>query len=141
MSNVLTARFSVGPLCVDTADLIAGVPLLASLVAGILAWPELPGEMAVHFQAGNPDWFVAKPLGVSLVPAIGFATIAFVRTQIPDGLTRLLNVGFVGLTLSIGQGYVLAWNLGYELTPLVVLVPALGGGALLVLADTLWLDE
>jgi uncharacterized membrane protein len=125
-------RVSLGSVDLDGADLLAVVPLVGSLLAGLLASPALPAEMAVHFPGGGPDQFVSKSVGAWLVPAIGFAAVAVTRRQANySGPFRAVVLGFVGWVVALAHGYVLAWNLGYQFSSLVV-VPVVVGSLLIV---------
>ena len=42
-----------------------------------------------------------------------------------------MSVLFLGATIAYVQGFVLAWNLGFRLDPLVVIAPVLLGAGLL----------
>ena len=136
VSTLLRTRVAVGPLDLDGGDLVALAPLVASLVAGLPAWPALPAEMAVHFSGGQPDRYMPRSVAVWLVPAIGLAAVAVVRQRAQDAPAfRAAVTGFVGWVVAIAHLYVLAWNLGVRVSTLVVLVPALGGAVLLVVAQ------
>jgi len=128
INTLLRTRVSLGSIDLDGADLLAVVPLVGSLVAGLFAYPALPVEMAVHFSGGGADQFVAKSVGVWLAPAIGLAAVAISRRRSEySGPFRAVVLGFVGWVVALAHGYVLAWNLGHQLSSLVVLVPAVGG--------------
>jgi uncharacterized membrane protein len=120
-----------------TTDLTAVALLACAALAGLLVWPSLPAEMAVHFGAsGEPDNFVNRPLGVLMAPAIGVGALAFVRLSArldPTADRRTLDVAvvFLGATIAYVQAFVLAWNLGYRVNPLVVVAPVLVGAGLL----------
>jgi uncharacterized membrane protein len=131
--TLLRTHVSLGSTDLDGGDLLAVVPLVGSLVAGLLAYPALPAEMAVHFSGGAPDQFVAKAVGVWLVPVIGLGAVAVSRRQSNyPGPFRAVLLGFVGWVVALAHGYVLAWNLGYRFSSLVVLVPAIGGSLVVV---------
>ena len=118
-------------------DLAATALLVVVTLAGVAVWDSLPAEMAIHFGvSGEPDNFVSKPLGVTLAPAIGLVALAFVRFSArldptADQRTLDASVLFLGATIAYVQGFVLAWNLGYRLDPLVVVAPVLVGAGLL----------
>jgi uncharacterized membrane protein len=122
-----------------TVDATAVALLALSALAGLALWPSLPNEMAIHFGAsGTPDNFVEKPLGVLLAPVIGVGALAFVRLASrvdPTADRRVLDVSvlFLGATIAFVQSFVLAWNLGVRLNPMVVVVPVLAGALLLTL--------
>jgi|GEM_PF-639594 len=138
IDTLLRTRVSLGSVDLDGSDLLAVVPLVASLAAGLLAYPALPAEMAVHFSGGGPDQFVSKSVGVWLVPVVGLAAVAVTRREARySGPFRAVVLGFVGWVVALAHGYVLLWNLGYQLSSLVVLVPVVVGSlGLLVLQQT-----
>ena len=122
----------------DKADAVGIALAVATALAGVALWPRLPGQMAVHFGVGGtPDNFVPKAVGVFIVPALMPATLAVMngaaRLDPPDSY-RVFDVAKLWTTaiLAYVQGFVLAWNLGYELSPTVVLAPVLGSAAVLV---------
>lgn len=118
-------------------DLAATALLVLATLAGVAVWDSLPAEMAIHFgTSGEPDNFVSKPLGVALAPAIGLVALAFVRFSsrldtTADRRTLDVSVLFLGATIAYVQGFVLAWNLGSRVDPLVAIVPVLVGAGLL----------
>jgi len=133
IESLLRTRVSLGSIDLDGGDLLAVVPLVASLAAGLLAYPALPAEMAVHFSGGGPDQFMSKSVGVWLVPAIGLTAVAVTRREASySGPFRAIVLGFVGWVVALAHGYVLLWNLGYQFSSLVVLVPAIGGSLVVV---------
>jgi len=122
-------------LTVRTASLLAGGLVVLGGLAGVVAWPALPAEMAIHFGPAGPDRFVPKLQGVLLVPALGLATILFVwiteRTP-ADPLVTALGVLFLGVTLTYVHGLVLLWNLGVSVDVTAAVAPILVGAAALV---------
>lgn len=118
------------------ADAVAVGLLAAAALAGVALWPSLPDQMAIHWSGGRPDSFVAKPVAVLAVPALGVATVAFARLA-PDSLTSTPGgvgptVLFVGVVLAWVQGVVYAWNLGYRFDVSLAVAPVLVGAGLLV---------
>lgn len=92
----------------------------AALAAGLALWDALPAEMAIHFSAsGTPDNYVSKPLAVAVVPVLTVATVLFMeaagRFDPPDDprVLDVVKVATAGLLVAV-QGFVLAWNLGYD---------------------------
>lgn len=118
-------------------DVVAVALLALSALAGLVVWPSLPAEMAVHFgSSGTPDTFVAKPVGVLLAPTIGVAALGFLRfaarvDPTADARTLDVSVLFLGATIASVQTYLLAWNLGVQVSPFVVVGPVLVGAGLL----------
>lgn len=121
-------------LTVRTASLLAGGLVLVGGLAGLVAWPALPAEMAIHFGPAGPDQFVPKLRGVLLVPALGLAVIGFVwlfERNPADPTVTSLGILFTGVTLTYVHGIVLLWNLGVPVDvtaavgPIVVVAGAL----------------
>ncbi|WP_254839379.1 DUF1648 domain-containing protein [Natronomonas marina] len=118
-------------------DVLAAGLLAASALAGLALWPRLPAEMAIHFDSGgDPDDFVARPLGVALAPALGVAGIAIARLSAradPSTDARVLGAAvlFVGAVVAYVQALVLAYNLGYAVPFSLGLTPVLVAAALL----------
>lgn len=126
---------------VRASDLLAYALLGGSVLVGLLLWSALPDQMAVHFGGNDqPDNYVAKPLAVVLAPGIGLAAVLVTRYA-PDWASRTyhspeverLTVVFVSAVIAYVQGYVYAWNLGYQVPASLVVVPVLVGAAALVL--------
>lgn len=117
--------------------LALGLLALAAL-AGVVLWPDLPAEMAVHFDAtGTPDNYVPKPVGVFLAPAIGLGALGVVRYAArtdPSADPQVLAaaVVFVGGLIAYVQGLVLAYNLGYAFSMPAALAPVFVAAAALV---------
>lgn len=90
-----------------------------TLGSGLLLWPRLPAEMAIHFSAsGEPDRFVSKPIAVASMPLLMVATLVFIdaaaRLDPPEDPSVLGVVTVATMTLlAAAQGYVFAENLGY----------------------------
>lgn len=130
---------------VRASDLLAYALLGGSVLVGLLLWSALPDQMAVHFGVNDqPDSFVAKPVGIVLAPGVGLAAVLVTRYA-PGWATRTyhspeverLTVVFVSAVIAYVQGYVYAWNLGYQVPVSLVVVPVLlGAGALVVYTYT-----
>ncbi|WP_415379685.1 DUF1648 domain-containing protein [Halosimplex sp. TS25] len=92
----------------------------ATLAAGLAVWGRLPAEMAVHFSAsGRPDNFVPKSVAIAALPALTVALPLFLDAVArfdPPEEPQVLEVVKVATTalLATVQGFVLAWNLGYD---------------------------
>lgn len=101
-------------------DTVAVLVLLGAAGAGLAVLPDLPASFAIHFGPdGAPDSVVDPTVGVLLTPAIGVATVAFVRLALradPPGDPRVGPVVVVWTALFIAavQALLLAWNLGYD---------------------------
>lgn len=111
-------------------DLLALLPMTVVALAGLLAWPDLPARMAIHWgPGGTPDTYVGKTLAVVGIFLFGVGTIAVTRlapgwlTNTPGG--QNLSVLIVGVVFAWVQGAVLIWNLGYHFPVGLAMVPLL----------------
>ncbi|GGC58526.1 DUF1648 domain-containing protein [Haloferax sulfurifontis] len=107
---------------------LVGVAILAlSAVAGVVLLPVLPSSVAIHFGGGDPDSFVAAPLGVLLVPTIGIGALLVTRfagaTAIGNSVPPVFD-SVLATFLAYVQALVLAYNLGARFDMLVAVVPA-----------------
>jgi uncharacterized membrane protein len=129
-------------LPLNRADAVAYAAIGLAVLGGVVLWPRLPAEMAIHFDASStPDSFVSKPVGVLLGPTIGVAAILLVRRggELGGGPTHPAvedaAVGFLGVVVAYVQGLVLAWNVGLRFDVTVSVLPVVGlAVALLVYA-------
>jgi uncharacterized membrane protein len=127
--GVLPARFQ------STLAPVAFV--VAAALLGVILWPQLPSEMAIHFDASStPDNYVSKPVGVFLTPAIGLGAILFVRAKMAvdnvqaNPVSTRFSMLFTGIVIAYVQVLVLVWNLGYTFDMTTAVVPVLlGAGA------------
>ncbi|WP_049917727.1 DUF1648 domain-containing protein [Haloferax denitrificans] len=108
---------------------LVGVAILAlSAVAGVAALPVLPSSVAIHFGVGgDPDSFVAAPLGVLLVPVTGLGALLVTRFARAAGRGASVPPAFdsvLATFLAYVQALVLAYNLGARFDMLVAVVPA-----------------
>lgn len=120
-------------------DALAAVLVAVATLAGVLAWAQLPDQMAIHFTAsGTPDSHVSKLTGVLLVPAIMVVAYAAVRGAfLVDGprdprTATTTVVATLGLCAAL-QLFVVGWNLGYRLPSEVLL-----GGVALWAVGLVW---
>jgi len=133
---------------------VGGLVVLAGLVAGALAWPELPGTMDVHWSAaGEADGTAPKAVGALLFPALS-VTLMAVFGVLPridplgenvaefrrhyDTFVLLLVVFLMAV-----HGIVLAVNLGVDVPMTPITLVATGGllayaGVLLGHAEPNW---
>ncbi|WP_324665421.1 DUF1648 domain-containing protein [Haloarcula sediminis] len=126
-------------------SLAAGISLLAALL-GVALWPQLPGEVAIHFSAsGTPDNYVPKAVGVVLLPALMLVTQLVLKGAMAvdppshpqtGPVITVATTGFLGLV----HAFVLAWNAGYPVPLDGLLVVSLVFAALLV-GYTVWREE
>jgi uncharacterized membrane protein len=107
--------------------LTTGLVLLSALL-GVVLWPRLSAEVAIHFSAsGTPDNYVPKAVGIALLPALMLATLLFMKwrlrldpptdPRVPTVVT-LATMGFMAALHVL----VLAWNAGYAVSMDDVLV-------------------
>lgn len=126
-----------------TRDLAAGGIVAVTALASVLLAPELPAEMAIHFDAsGQPDNYMAKHLALAGIPllAAGLVVLFALLPRI-DPLGQnveqfktaydIFAVGMIGF-LAYVQALVLAYNLGIEFGMTEALAPAMGALYLLV---------
>jgi uncharacterized membrane protein len=106
----------------DRSDWLSLALIAATLLAGLALWGRLPAELAIHFSAsGEPDSFVSKPVAVLSLPALMAATLLFVegagRVDPPEdpSVLGVVTVATMVLLAAV-QGYLFAWNLGYEVS-------------------------
>jgi uncharacterized membrane protein len=122
----------------NRTDLVAGGILVAAGLVGAVLWPQLPGELAIHFDAsGTPDDYVSKPVGIALAPIIGLVTLGAVRLAIrvdptADRSVADATVLFLGSVIAYIHVLVLGYNLGYRFSMSVALVPVFVAAAGLV---------
>lgn len=126
-------------------DYLFGLLILLTTLAGVLTYPALPGQIAIHFSAsGTSDNFVPRMVGVTLLLAIMLATLLFLRytpTFDPTSNVTVLRVTTIA-TMALLWGVhviVLAWNLDYPVNMNLVL-PIVIGWALLLVEYALYKD-
>ncbi|EMA20128.1 DUF1648 domain-containing protein [Haloarcula argentinensis] len=122
----------------DRADIVSGVIVGLTTMAGLTVWSHLPAEVAIHFSAsGTPDTYVSKPVGVALMPALMLATLLVLkgafRFDPPDvpQVAATITVATMAF-MSAVHGLVLAWNLGYPVSFDLVLVGSFAWAVLIV---------
>lgn len=120
----------------DRRDL-AGLGIVGlTAILSVVAAPQLPDQMAIHFDAGSqPDSFVAKPLGLAFAPLLAAGLVVLFRI-LPaiDPLGKnfadfqryydLIAVEAVGVVAYVHVLIVL-WNLGYRFDVTQAIVPVL----------------
>jgi uncharacterized membrane protein len=116
---------------------LAGLSIVVvSAVASVLAYPDLPRQMAIHFTVdGTPDSYLDRPLAVALLPALELAIIGMYAV-IPrlDPLGENIaefedHYDFVAVVtvaiLAYVHAAVLGYNLGYRYEMGQVIAPML----------------
>lgn len=131
-------------------DVISTALLLAATLGGIVTYPALPEQTAIHFTAiGTPNNYVPRYLAVILLPGIMLATLQFLRYAPSidprfQGTSDLhvLNVTTLATMalLTALHAIVLGWNLGHHIDMTLVLGGILIWAAALV-AYSLWKDR
>jgi uncharacterized membrane protein len=139
---------------VSRRDIAGGGIVLLAAVASVLAAPDLPAEMAVHFDAaGEPDRYTDRSLGLAAMPllAAGFVVLFAAIPRI-DPLGENIEefrtaydamaVGTVAF-LAYVHGMILAQNLGVTFDVAVALAPPMAAlyyavGLLLERAERNW---
>ncbi|MFB6109267.1 MAG: DUF1648 domain-containing protein [Halodesulfurarchaeum sp.] len=118
------------------------VGLVAAVTAvGVLCWPALPESVAIHWSGGSPDTFVSRPLATLGLFGFAVGTIAFVRLA-PDSLSNTPGgenptVLFLGVVFAWVEAIVLLWNLGFDFSIELAVLPVLVLAGLL-LAYAAW---
>ena len=116
---------------------IAGLAIVSlTALASVLAYPDLPRQMAIHFTAdGTPDSYLDRPLAVALLPALGVAILGLYAV-IPrldplgeniaefEGYYDLAAVATVAV-LAYTHAAILGYNLGYRFEMGQVIAPLL----------------
>lgn len=105
--------------------LVAAAALLATVVASLLVYPDLPDRMATHWNAaGEVDDTMAKSVGAFAVPALTVftAVVMYLAPKVDPGGSNVESfrgayewfvagtVAFLGYV----HGLVLCWNLGLQ---------------------------
>lgn len=133
---------------------VGGLLVAAGALASALAYPEMPAEMATHWNPqGEVDDTMPRAVGLALLPALGallLVLFAFLPRVDPLGANvrefraayEWTAVGVVAF-LEYVHVLVLLWNLDYAVPIGQALVPALvaltfGLGALLERAERNW---
>lgn len=108
-------------------DYTSGLIVLLTTLAGIIALPGLPDQVAIHFSAsGTPDNFVPPLVAVLLLPAImvfTYLSLRYAPTFDPTANIAVLRVTTVATMALLGAIHVivLAWNIGYPVNMDLVL--------------------
>ena len=133
--------------------LAAGL-VVASGVVSVLAAPDLPEQMATHWNAaGVPDDTMSKPVALALIPILTAALLgmfAVIPRIDPLGeniaefrpIYDWFVVGFTAF-MAIVHGGIVAFNLGYEFDFTLLVLAAVAGlfyyvGVLLTHAEQNW---
>jgi len=106
---------------------ISAIAAAIALGASVVAYARLPELIAVHFGPGDePNGWMSKPLGVFLLPglmllfpllrivALRSETDPAKRTRMASGIGAVVDTA-VSLLLGVHL-FILAYNLGYELS-------------------------
>ncbi|WP_135305730.1 DUF1648 domain-containing protein [Haloarcula amylovorans] len=108
--------------------LVSGSLVALTTLAGVVLYPQLPAEVAIHFSAsGTPDNYVSKTVAVVLLPVFMLVTLLVIEGAMrvdPSGdprTARVVTVATMALMAAV-HGLVLAWNLGYPISFDLVLV-------------------
>jgi len=122
----------------DRRLLLGGGALVAlSAVVSVFAYPEMPAEMATHWNAsGDVDGTMSRELGLALLPALSLGTLGlfyvlprvdprddFENFRFAYDAFALATIAFVGYV----HGLVVLVNAGYEFGVLQGIAPAVGG--------------
>jgi uncharacterized membrane protein len=110
--------------------------VLVSAIASVLAYPELPRQMAVHFTVeGTPDDYLDRPIALALVPALELAVLGMYAViprldPLGENIAEFENyydlVAIVTVAvLAYVHAAVLGYNLGYRYEMGQVIAPML----------------
>ena len=126
---------------VPTRRTLLGAAILAVAAVGtVLVYPDLPAEMAIHFDAGGePDSYLAKPFAAALLPALGLGMLAlfaviprldplgenFAAFERYYDLVVVVTVAILAYVHALVVGY----NLGYRFEIERLLAPVLAVAA------------
>lgn len=122
---------------VPTRRTLLGAAILAVAAVGtVLVYPDLPAEMAIHFDAGGePDSYLARPFAAALLPALGFGMLglfAVIPRLDPLGENFAAFERYYDLVvvvtvaiLAYVHALVLGYNLGYRFEIERLLAPVL----------------
>lgn len=135
-------------------DLAGGSLVALTALASVVAAPEMPAEVAIHFDAtGDPDRYADRTLALAAMPLL-VAALVVTFAALPridplgenvaqfQGAYDAMAVGTVAL-LSYVHGLVLAYNLGVAFDVTVAVAPAMAAlyylvGHLLSRAERNW---
>jgi uncharacterized membrane protein len=135
-------------------DVAGGGIVLLTALASALAAPEVPAEVAIHFDAGgDPDGYADRSVALASVPLLAAGLVALFAA-LPridplgenvaefQGAYDAFAVGTV-VFLAYVHGAILAFNLGVEFDLLAALAPAMAAlyyavGVLLERAERNW---
>jgi len=117
---------------------LAGAVVALATAVGLLAAPDLPAEMAIHWNAaGEPDDWLPKAIALALLPGLtalllGVLYVLPGRTSESEGVASFrptYDWFVVGLaaTLSVVHVGVVAYNLGYRFPFLSLVLVAVAG--------------
>ncbi|WP_144797928.1 SdpI family protein [Halorubrum depositum] len=134
--------------------LIAAVVIVSSGVASVLAAPDLPAQMATHWNAaGQPDGTMSKPVALALLPGISAALLVLFAVIPRVGPLRENIAGFrpvydwfvvvFAVFMTVIHGGILVFNLGYEFDFTLLVLAAVAGlfyyvGVLLTHTERNW---
>ena len=134
-------------------SIAAGFVLISGILS-VLAAPELPAQMASHWNvAGEPDGTMTKPIALALIPSM-IAVLLVVFAFIPRIGPLRENIAtfrpvydwFVvvfSAFMAVIHGGIIAFNLGYEFDFTLLVIAAVAGlfyfvGVLLAHAERNW---
>ncbi|MEK3883623.1 DUF1648 domain-containing protein [Paenibacillus sp. PL2-23] len=115
----------------------------AALLASLLVYDSLPADMAVHFSAANePDNYMRKSFGAFLSPVlivfVAWTVLFTARFEKDENKRAKAEAAMptvaaaVSLLLLAIHGAILAFNLGYDISPFTVAAFAVGGVFLII---------
>ncbi len=110
---------------------LSGGLIALSVLVSVALWPRLPADVAIRFSAsGTPDNYVAKPVGVALLPVVMVLTLVLMQWAMRHDppadphVPAVVTVATTGFLAAL-HVLVLGWNLGYPVPFDLVVVGSL----------------
>lgn len=135
-------------------DVAGGAIVLLTAVTSVLAAPDLPSEMAIHFDAsGSPDRYADRSLALAVGPLVGLGLVVLFAAlpridplgeNVAEFQTAYDTVAVATVALiAYVHGLVLAYNLDVAFDVTVAIAPAVAAmyylvGVLLERAERNW---
>lgn len=120
----------------DRRDRVGLALVALAIVVSVVASPQLPDQLAIHFDAsGQPDSVLAKPLALAIAPLLGLGVVGLFKVlpwldplgenvaefQDAYDLVAVTTVGVIAYV----QVVIVTWNLGYAFSVVQATVPVL----------------
>lgn len=120
----------------ELKNIITGIIFALLGAITLIGFTNLSGEIAIHFNAhGQPDNFMSLLPGLLILPALSlvlYSLFEYIPRLDPleenyenfDEAYQLLKISVIGI-LTYVQGMIVAWNLGYQYNPTILVVPVI----------------